>query len=552
MVEFILNGTNIQSPLEWQELAVNASFNENVQPDISVDELTLGFDACKLIKDWLTNNGYFRGMPLVIKKDGLQIFDGYLDFKERYTELYNGKVIVSIKMNKGLNQLSDYIDGYTFSLLASNTSLQYTNIPYVVEKKTNTLELLLVSMTTLMLFKELYESIRRITIGVNKFIEALPPLPANVGALVSATIQVLIDLAYTIAMVIALKNLIQDLLSKLISPVRFHKSINVKSSLTSFFNTIGYNGFDTGISELSDLYYMPSKNEDNKSIGIPNATDNGYLLSEFIQIIRNTFNAKVVIDNNNKIQLRSENDSYFVRNSSYTMPDILTEVKEYNEDEIKGTYKIGFNTDIKDEWTIENYIGTSYEAYTSSANSNGVNLITGLQEVNIPLSLGNRKDGLNELETTLRNLGGLADKVINALGGNSNLASKVIARIGMLKVSSETWSKPKLLLLNSQYKLNANHRTIWSAKVLYNKYHSYNSFVLNNYGKQRRLFSGIQIPFCNDDYNNLINNSYFTTNNNKIGKFTNIKMGVDNGKAIADYWIHEPYDTNLTETYVEP
>lgn len=552
MVEFILNGTIIKSPPEWSALEVNASFVENIQPDITVDELTFGFDACVLIKDWISLNGFFRGMPLLIKKNGTTVFDGYLDFKTKYIEVHQGKYLIAIKMNKGLNQLVDYINGYTFSLLAENTNLTYTNIPYVVEKKTNLLEEALVSITTLLLLKELYESVQRLSLSLNEFTRALLNTPFNVGDVVYASIKLLVDLAYTVAMVIALKNLVEDLLSKLISPVKFHKSINVKSALNSFFNTVGYNGFVTGISELENLYYYPSKEEDNKSKGIPNATDNGYLIGEFIQLIRDTFNAKIVVDSNNVVQLRSENDPYFVRTSTYTMPDTLLESKSYNIQDLKGTYKIGFNTDVKDEWTIENYIGTSYEAYTSSTNSNGVNLITGLEEVNIPLCLGNRKDGLNTLETLLRNLGGLADTVINALGGNSNLAGKVTARIGMLKVSNESWSIPKLLLLNNQFKLNSNHRLQWSASVLYNKYHVYNSFVANNYNKQRQVFSGVEITFCIEDYNKLINNSYFTTNTNKIGKFTNIKMGLDSGKATADFWVQEPYDKNLIEIYVEP
>lgn len=552
MVEFILNGTQITSPLEWREIEVNASFMENIQPDISVDELTFGFEACSLIKDWLSKNGFFRGMPLVIKKDGIILFDGYLDFKTKYIEIHRGKILCAIKMNKGLNQLSDAVDGYTFSLLNSQVNLQFSNIPYVVESKLNLFQEALVSITTLLLLKELYESIERLSNSIKELTVASANSPFSIGLFIGVAIKLIIDLAYTIAMVFALKNLIQDILNKLISPVRFHKSINVKTALNSFFLNLGYKGFETGISELENLYYYPSKEEDNKSNGIPNAIDNGYLLSEFIQTQRDAFNAKLVIDTNNVVQLRSENDPFLFSNSTYVMPDVLLESSQFNTDELKGTYKVGFGTDVNDEWTIDNYRGTSYEAYTSSLNNNGINLVTGLKEVNLPISLGNRKDGLNNLETLLRNLGGLADRVINALGGNSNLAGKVTARIGMLKVSNNTWSRPKLLLLNSQLKLNSNHRDVWSARVLYNKYHSYNSFVLNNFNKQRKVFEGIDIKFCIEDYNKLINNSLFTTSTNKIGKFTNIKMGLDTGKATADFWIQEPYDKNLIENYVEP
>ena len=49
MIDFVLDGNSITSPLEWQSIEFKASFEKTVQADISITELTFGFDACMII-----------------------------------------------------------------------------------------------------------------------------------------------------------------------------------------------------------------------------------------------------------------------------------------------------------------------------------------------------------------------------------------------------------------------------------------------------------------------------------------------------------------------
>lgn len=551
MVEFTLNGFSIVSPKGWQDTTINASFQSGVQPDISTDSFEFGGVAIDIIDSWISTYGVFRGCPIVISKNGYNVFEGYLDFNEQFIKVHSNKYIVAVKKDKGLNQLADYIEGYTMGLLAKNTNLNYYSVPYLVEKKTNALELAILSITTLLLLKETYEAIRRLSMSINKFSEAVGNTPFNVGLLVGAGIQVVIDVVYTGAIAIALKNNITELLSYLISPIRYQKSINLKGTYNSFFTTLGYNGFETGITDLDNLYYFPSKNEDSNSQGIPNVNDYGYYMPEFIELTLKTFNAKIAIDSNNKVQLRTESDPYFLRNSTYVFPDVLLEEQEYNINDLNGTISLSFETDVTDSWTVDNFTGTAYDIYTKTTSNAGTNLVKGLDEQRFNICLGNRKNSLNTLEKALEGLALLADKLINTLGGNSNLASKITRRLGMLIVSDETWSKPKLLTLNSSLTLNSNHRTVLSAKALYNNYWSYKSFVLNNFKGQRLIYEGIEIPFCLEDFKKCVDNSYFTINGN-TGKFTNLQMGLDSEKATADFWIENIYDKNLIEETIEP
>jgi len=299
---------------------------------------------------------------------------------------------------------------------------------------------------------------------------------------------------------------------------------------------------------MDNLYYFPSKLEDERSIGIPSPSDYGYTMQEMFEFVKLAFNADMSIDNNGVVQIRTESDPYFERNSKYVITDILSESTTYNNVDLKGTKVISFKTDITDEWTIENYTGTSYEIHTKSITEKGEALIKGLDEVRLNVALANRKDKFTLLEARLKDLAQLADTVINALGGDSNLASRIKKRLGFIKVGDDSWNLPKVAKLNSNLGLDANHRELWSAKYLWENYHISNSFV---FGNQKRLFTDQEIEVCPSDFENLLKNSYFTSNDG-VGKFTKLQKALNSSKAIGDYWIREVYDRNLKEEYIEP
>tara|TARA_R110002124_G_scaffold119566_1_gene277388 strand:- start:4182 stop:5840 length:1659 start_codon:yes stop_codon:yes gene_type:complete len=550
MIEFILDGTVITSPLEWQEISFKASFEQTVQADISVSELTFGLDACNLIDSWRSNNGYFRGMPLVIQETGFTIFEGHLDFQEKFEIIHKGKYLVSIKKTQGLNYLSDKINAYTFGLLAENRNLTYHEVRYVVHKGEYGVEEALLQLTLLLALKEIVEAGYKLSVSIYRVATAVLSPFSLAKDLAQIVIQAILDLVtFAILFNLYFKH-IKAIIIVLLPIVQKHKSINVLNVLQEFCLDIGFNGFETGITELKDMYYFPSK-DDDKSKGIPKVGDYGYSMKEFIELIESSFNAKLYIDNNNKVQLRSENDTYLIKNSTYILPDVLVENVEYNTDEISGTYNISFNTDISDTWTVENFKGTALDVYTKSTLTKGVDLVKNLTSVNINACLGSRKSELTNLEKSLKAVATAMDKLSKALFKKSNLVSKVVGQLGMVKVSNTSWSKPKILKLDANLKLSSN-RSSFSARYLWDNYHSYKSFVLNSNGYQRRVFKDIDIPFNLKDLKAVINNSYFTDLSGNLGKFVNIEYNADNNKAKASFWVQEVYDSNLKETYIEP
>ena len=79
---------------------------------------------------------------------------------------------------------------------------------------------------------------------------------------------------------------------------------------------------------------------------------------------------------------------------------------------------LSYQTDISDDYTIDNFKGTNYQIHTKLKSKNEANqdLIKGLQETNIPFALGSRKDKLNGLENVLKDLFKVVDDVANFWG----------------------------------------------------------------------------------------------------------------------------------------
>jgi hypothetical protein len=143
----------------------------------------------------------------------------------------------------------------------------------------------------------------------------------------------------------------------------------------------------------------------------------------------------------------------------------------------------------------------------------------------------------------------VARRFSTLLGGN--LSDTVPNRKGVLKLSQKIHTVPKLIWLENG-KIPLNHREKWSAKVIWEKYYQKTSFVGEDTIGQRRLIEEEKIPFSFEDFLQIINNSYFWTNNGQRGKMESVKWQLDSDFAIVDYWINERYDNNLTETYIEP
>ena len=580
--KYLLNGKQSDAPLDWQDVQIEAIYKgDNVQPSLVVDNFKFPLDARVAINKWITDGisngvGIFEGMPFdlsVYNNTGVQHnFKSYIDFTSGYKDFVeDGVVDVKIIKDNSIDNFFDQLGSISYGYLEEIdvfTDNSYTQVNYINEKKFNLLEILMASVVLYLMIKELAEAIEKLAnaiadvSGLTLGGSILPPTAA-LGAALLGVLKALLIAVYVAVLLAAITELGKTLLEILIPKERKHKTLNLNTALRNVCRHLGY-GFSTGISEMKDVYYLPSNpNLDETTAGgfisitrgtqsgIPANSDYGYICEDMFQLCKDLFNAKIAIVNG-VVHLRSKNDPYWIQQSTWKFPNAIVLTKEYNTEELRADRLLTFSADLNDEWTIDNYLGTAYEIRTEPKTiirKNAV-LLKGLDEIKFNTALGNRKDQLNGLEEFLKEVAGAIDGMLNFFGGSSDLAGQITSRIGVLKQTQNWHSIPKLLFLKDG-KLPADHRKMWNAKLLYDKYHNHNSFVLNNFGYQKVYYKGVEIPFGFSDYEELTNNSYFKYKG-ATAKIIRFAWTMGSDRAVVDFWVKEVYTRNLKETYINP
>jgi len=582
-LRFNLNNKVVDAPIEWQDISIKANFEDGgVQPSIDVDSFTFVDNEAQTIRDWIGAGRIFEGIPFSIDAYNINTskksFDGYVNCADG-VELFEDRTIkANIQLAKGLTSIRDRLSGITMSYLESIgvfTQADYTSVKYVVEKENNRMEILMNVVIAFMLIVQLQRQIKDLGENAGKVIDAATPIPVivvpsvgtgfNLGGLIYSIIALLLNVVFTIFMVVALINLSIKIFEALLPIPRTHKTLRLRTALTKIANHLGYS-FSSPIGLLDDLVYLPSNLETDDvnlftgmvsfpqgtKTGLPNERDYGFTGLEFFELCEKMFNADIKIDGTT-LEFRSRNDLYWKQAPTYQMPNYLLSVKRFNTDELVFSRLIKFDTDeIADEWTLNNFKGTNYEIITNdnTITNSDAKYITKHETLSIPVALGNRKDSLNGLENSLEDLANVLDNVIGFFGGSSNLTGKITSRIGLLKVGTNNTTKAKILFVKGN-KIPTNHRDLFSAKVLYNLYINEKSFVLNNFGGQKALYTLKGLPFGFDNFLNTIENSNFVDSNNNLAKFRTLNWLISGDTADGEYEQKEIYTTTLTETYIE-
>ena len=577
------------APRNWPNVKLKATFdNFNTQANITIDAfefITSAKDAIvKHRKEGLTGGvGIFEGPCFDVTQSNsegaFQLFDGYLDMVEKYEEFdFKGndldnpnEVHCGIKKLNGLNQLDEQIQGITLGFLEEKgvySDSDYVDVDWIRDGQTNFLELILTQIAVYVFIKEIQQAIKELADQVNTAVAFIATGAAgSILSIIWFSLSVAIRSVYIAIMVIQVVSLAEQLLNTLISIKRQNKVMNLKTMIGNALDFFGYT-LETPIDNMTDFYYMPSKpfgttttiidklQKEPKIInkGIPNPQDYGYAVTEAIEIALRMFNARLAIVGN-VVHLRSLNDPWWFKQASYTMPSVRINSKKYNTSELNANVFLKFSTDSTEKWTIDNFEGTNYEVITTprTVKDKRKNGIRGLDEIALPVALGTRKGGLSLVEKSVLAVAGFAESAVNIFGANKDFTSGIKGRSGLLKMSDYQWNVPKVLYLKQTskgFRIPDNHRDVLSAKALYENYHSEKSFVSNGFSKQRALFSE-RIPFNFSDFQKLIENSYFTTHNGEIGKFTSLDWSISEGTAQAEWWVQETYTKNLEETKIE-
>ena len=156
----------------------------------------------------------------------------------------------------------------------------------------------------------------------------------------------------------------------------------------------------------------------------------------------------------------------------------------------------------------------------------------------------------------MASLANIVDSTINFLGGSSKLASTITNRKGMMALSADTTGVDKLLIMNGQ-NIPLNKADQLNASDFWD-FHAINSFVeitdpltgslVHN---QYKIFEGVRIPFCYEDWLALLGNNKFLTSDGKIGEMNTVEWDIQNEEANISYKIKHLYTKNLKLAFNE-
>ena len=583
-ITFELDGVPAGTPANLDGINLSAQWGTREgQEESEISTSSIEFvleDAKRLIQhvnDGLSGGvGIFEGLPYKINLDSTNIFNGYVDLTDDAQFIENEKVIANIKNKGGVDWLNDIADGISFGALRELgfiTDSDYVNVPYVLNFRPEAFIVGQLSIAVFLLQKELIQSIKDSADRSADVIEASVPLTGvtgpvyNIGKIITTSLLLTAQIAYSTAIVIALVRTITDLINQFFPPVRRYRAMTVKRMFETGLNFFGLDFrssiLDSG--KWSKLVILPVKSErgglfgSTDSIGNPNQNSAVYNFGDFIRTMISFFNADFKIEGSTFVFERRD---YWDNLSTYILPDVETNQADrlselqYNTDEFIKNYFISFQTDVQDQNTLENFSGTNYQVISEPVVVNNQKMLAGkgLAEVRPPFALATRKNELTAYEKTLKAVAKLTDAVVNILGGRSRLGSKISDRVGMMQLSEDTTAVDKMLLMTGEQMDDIQP----TAKQLWDEFHIIESFaqvtdtttgdLVHN---QHLILNAEKVPFCLTDWNEILGNNKFTTEDGKTGEIISVDWNFQNGFANIQYKIKQLYTKNLKLVFNE-
>ena len=570
-VSFEIDGQPAGTPANLAEITLSANWGTRegiAEQEISTTSIEFVLEDAKRLIQHVSDGmnggvGIFEGLPYKINIGNTNIFDGFINLSEDAEFIESEKVIANLVKSGGSDWLNDVADGFSFGFLRSENYIvdsDFVVVPYVLNFRPEAFVVGQLSIAVFLLQRELVQGVRDIADSSGNFLEAIGKLN-SFGEILVAFLKLASQIAYTSAVVIALIQTIKDLINQFFPPVRRYRAMRIKRMFEVGLNYLDLNFqstiFDDPIFKKS--VFLPSKSKrgglfgNTDKFGHPNQNSSVYNFGDFIRVMLSMFNADYKIENGTFIFERRD---YWDNLSTYILPDVETNQTarlsdlQYNTNEFVKNYFISFQTDIQDQNSLENFAGTNYQVINEPITINNKLMISGkgLAQIRPPFARATRKNELTNIEKTLKSLTSLADKVINFLNPreNSNLSSLIKNRVGMMSLSSDTTTVDKFIFIENE-ELEVNQI---SAQLLYDNFHFIESFA--EITKQRKVFhnqhilkTSEKVPFCLNNWNELLNNNKFTTTNGQTGEIISIDWDFQKGIANIQYKIKQVYTKNL-------
>ena len=371
-------------------------------------------------------------------------------------------------MNKeqGKDWLNDVADGFTFRYLYDKGIIKNSDavaVPYVINFVPDKAELLILSLSTYTIVKELTEAIRELAKLASEISDAAMPIVtigatgpsfgANVGAIIRVSVKTAARIAYTIAMAVTLIKLINQLIEQLLPLTRYHFGLSLKTMFEKACDHLNLKLSSTLLDNIPGYVLLPrqekkgSLNASDVNNPTPKSGGPADTFGDLIRICKDAFNADYRIKDG---VLQFERRDYWQGRGGYVIPSVFGSQDRrfspyrFNTDELVSNYLISFIYDTQDQNTLEEKQGRTFQAVTELQSVNNPNFVKlqGLKEAALPLSLGTKKTELTAVEEALKAFLLIADSLASLFAAKKP-STAITGRIGALSLSSNTTDSAK-------------------------------------------------------------------------------------------------------------
>lgn len=563
-LKFFVDNNLVREPIEYRSLELELNYEnlDELQSSISQEKFTWVLENADVLNDYLANGtsgglGVYWGVPFRIELDSEILFDGYIDLTNE-AEFSCEQVIGKIVEAKKLDWLEQVADGFSFELLYDRGIIKdndFQNIAYILSEVPDYRSAAMSLFMSYSLGRELATA----SYNLGKNIADV----SGYFTTIAGVIKFVLTIAYLATLLTALIKLTDQLIKELISEVKYHRGMLVKTHFERACQYLGFNFsssiFDSGVATNNEL---SSGNWANLSL-LPFKTFEGYKKGEatnetgfyrgtfgdFIRGMSAVFNAKFTIVGST---FHFERRDFGSSSNVYKIPDVRRDFFGINASDIVSNYLVQFQIDNQDFNTVNRYKGTNAKNFITSKvkDPNRVELIRGFEQPAIPFALGKRKNELTRVEKIVKGLikvvnvgltpiqagltiakttllpffviANLIIKAINAFLPKEkeidevelpaiNVETETIKlnldeRLGMLLLGTDFVGTDKLILTTTNgftTKVTTDNETKLSAETLWNQYHYIESFVPtknNPSGNQKYEYFIETVPFCLEDY----------------------------------------------------
>ena len=563
--------------------------------NITINSIRLVADEGKALRDRILSGltggvGFFEGEPYRIEVGDLNnpaSFEGFLDFSAGVQFIDECEVECTLKREQGNDWLNEVADAFSYRYLENQgiiTDADFVSVPYVINYIPDGAQLLILSISTFILTKELIENIQTLADRIADLTDAATPVVGvsvgfgagavtayDIGNIIMAALKLIAQIAYIVAIIVAIVELVEQIIEQILPPKRFHKGMTVKSL---FAKACQYLDLTLESSLLDSLdvsgnqwVVIPAKNHrggekptgaDNtwRETGVPSAQDPLNTFAGVVRTFKEVFNADFQLADGKFIFERRD---FFEKSAGYVIPDTfidqekLIDTNSFNTDEIKANYNINWAFDNQDLNTLDNQNGRVYQAVLQPKVTINSKLTTlkGLKEVSIPISLALRKDKLTVIEEIARALVSVADALTGQLGNPQSLSGKITNRIGSM-LSSSHFSSGCRMVVMAGGTLQKDQRSIMAASKLWQNYHFINSFKqIDGKHNQYWLYREQKIPFCFEDFVTLLDNNQVETEAGEPAQIESLEWQIWDNYATINYKVNRLYDDNFEITFLE-